>query len=368
MSLYLRARRLVKRFLARWARPTDAAGEPLIRLTGPDSQPNTNALRVLTRDIEAMKLNIKNFGYELARERYSRRAHGTSGNAPVKVGLRSKATTQSDIESPWLDYWCTRLKIEPLYHRKVWELCYVLQALWERGMLAESKRGLGFGCGQEPLPSLMAAHGVRVTATDLPLEMSVERGWKTGEHAGELGKLHFPDLVPREQFDALVELLYFDMNHIPDSLESKYDFCWSICAYEHLGSIEKGLRFVRESLKTLKPGGVAVHTTEFNFLNDKDTIDNWSTVLFQRKHFEQVAAELERSGHRVEPLDFDVGDGAIDRYIDIPPYGWDLKKPGPWFDAVDQRAHLKLNVDGFACTCFGLIVVKKGSEPGPAVG
>jgi hypothetical protein len=54
-----------------------------------------------------------------------------------------------------------------------------------------------------------------------------------------------------------------------------------------------------------------------------------------------------------------VGDGAIDRYIDIPPYSWDLKKPTAWFDSLGQRAHLKLNVDGFACTCFGLIVVKE---------
>jgi 2-polyprenyl-3-methyl-5-hydroxy-6-metoxy-1,4-benzoquinol methylase len=362
MNLYLRARWLVKRLSASWARPTQGTVGNLLRPTDSYSQPNTNELRLLTRDIEAMKLNIKNFGYELARERYARRPHGISGDAPVKVDLRSKPTTQADMESPWLDYWCAKLKIEPLYHRKVWELCYVMQALWERGMLAEGKHGLGFGCGQEPLPSLMAAHGVRVTATDLAPKMAAGRGWmETGQHTSELRKLHFPHLVSKDRFDSLVDLQYVDMNDLPDSLANKYDFCWSICAYEHLGSISNGLRFVKESVKTLKPGGVAVHTTEFSYLNDRETIDNWPTVLFQQKHFEQVAAELERSGHRVEPLDFDVGDGAIDRYIDIPPYSWDLKTPSSWFDSFSQRAHLKLNVDGFACTCFGLIVVKKQS-------
>jgi SAM-dependent methyltransferase len=345
MNIYLRARWLLKRFVAPWR----------------SSRPNTDEFRVLTRDIEAMKLNIKNFGYELAREVSSGRRHRPPADAPVKIGLRSKPTTQADMDSPWLDYWCAKLKIEPVYHRKVWELCYVLQALWERGMLAESRHGLGFGCGKEPLPSLMAAHGVRVTATDLPPQMAAGRGWvETGQHTSELNNLHFPHLVSRERFDSMVDLLYVDMNDIPESLESKYDFCWSICAYEHLGSIANGLRFVKESLKALKPGGVAVHTTEFSFLNDQETIDNWPTVLFQQKHFERLAAELERSGHKVEPLDFDVGDGAIDRYIDIPPYhSWDLKKPSSWFDSMSQRAHLKLNVDGFACTCFGVIVVKK---------
>jgi 2-polyprenyl-3-methyl-5-hydroxy-6-metoxy-1,4-benzoquinol methylase len=349
MNISDRAKRLLKQIVA-----------PSLRLTTESSQPNTHELRVLTRDIEAMKLNIKNFGYELARSVSSQRPPRKSADAPVRVGLRSKATTQADMESPWLDYWCAQLKIEPVYHRKVWELCYVLQALWERGMLAESKHGLGFGCGQEPLPSLMAAHGVRVTATDLEPQMAAGRGWvETGQHTSELAKLHFPDLVSKERFDSRVDLVYVDMNDIPDSLAGKYDFCWSICAYEHLGSIENGLRFVRESLKTLKPGGVAVHTTEFSFLNDRETIDNWPTVLFQQKHFERVAADMARAGHRVEPLDFDVGDGAIDRYIDIPPYSWDLKKPTAWFDSLGQRAHLKLNVDGFACTCFGLIVVKE---------
>jgi len=306
-----------------------------------------------------MKLNIKNFGYELARDMHSRRSRAPSSDSPVRVGLGSKPTTQADMESAWLEYWCKQLQMEPIYHRKLWELCYVMQALWERGMLAEARHGLGFGCGQEPLPSLMASYGVRVTATDLAPQMAAGRGWvETGQHTSELRKLYFPHLVEKERFDALVDLQYVDMNDIPDGLANNYDFCWSICAYEHLGSIENGLRFVKESVKTLKPGGVAVHTTEFSYLNDRETIDNWPTVLFQQKHFEQVAAELERAGHQVAPLDFDVGNGAIDRYIDIPPYSWDLKKPSSWFDSFGQRAHLKLNVDGFPCTCFGLIVVK----------
>ncbi len=58
-------------------------------------------------------------------------------------------------------------------------------------------------------------------------------------------------------------------------------------------------------MRTLKPGGLAVHTTEFNFLDEEHTIDNWPTVLYQRAHFERLAEALRADGHRVAPLDFD---------------------------------------------------------------
>jgi hypothetical protein len=165
-----------------------------------------------------------------------------------------------------------------------------------------------------------------------------------------------PHLVAREDFDARVSLRHVDMNAIPADLAG-YDFCWSICAMEHLGSIAKGLAFVRNSLDAIRPGGLSVHTTEFNFSNDLETVDNWGTVLFQRAHFEEIAAQLTAEGHYVAPLDFDVGNLPLDKFIDIPPYQHD------WPDALHaswhtDAPHLKLSIDGFPATCFGLIVIK----------
>ena len=51
------------------------------------------------------------------------------------------------------------------------------------------------------------------------------------------------------------------MRDLPDDLGS-FDFIWSSCSFEHLGSLGEGERFVLEALRFLKPGGVAVHTTE----------------------------------------------------------------------------------------------------------
>ena len=117
--------------------------------------------------------------------------------------------------------------------------------------------------------------------------------------------------------------------------------------------------FIENSLRTLKPGGLAVHTTEYNYTNEVESLDHWPTVFFQDKHFEQLAEKLKGKGYEVADLSFDIGNKPLDRYIDIPPYsegeGWITK--ANWGN-VNQHAHLKLSVDGFPCTSFGMIINK----------
>ena len=145
------------------------------------------------------------------------------------------------------------------------------------------------------------------------------------------------------------------MNDIPKDLHRQFDFCWSVCAFEHLGSIQKGLDFVRESVKLLKPGGIAVHTTEFNYSEEEKTIDNWGTVLFRKKDFIALKESLEKDGYEVPPLSFDVGKTPVDWFIDVPPY------PGEkgYFDDTMASLHLKLMVDGFPSTCYGVVVRRR---------
>ena len=351
MSLYKNRRisdKEVKDLLASLVQPTV------------NEQPNLHALNLLVRDLKAIHLNVKNFGYLLAREI---RDVYESDDPPAiqrKIGLQSKLTTQADIESDWLRYWCQQLKIQPIYHRKIWELCYVAQAIYEYSSFDEPRSGIGFGCGEEPLPSLFASFGHTITVTDLHPDRVKGLGWaETAQHTDNLGKVHFADIIDRATFDRQVNLKYVDMNAIPKDLDEQYDYCWSVCALEHLGSISKGLDFVKNSMRVLKPGGVAVHTTEFNYTNEPETIDNWPTVIFQQNHIEKLADELHKSGYEMAPLNFNAGDGILDRFIDIPPYsfgeGWLNRET--WGD-VNQGAHLKMSLDGFPCTCIGLIVRK----------
>ena len=329
---------------------------PLFSLVNEQSHPNPNELWVLLRDLNNAKLTIKFFGYELGRA-LSAALPPPTGLAPRHVGLRSKPSTQEDLESDWAAYWLGELKCARLFHRKLWEFAYVLQALHDNGHLQSGARGLGFGCGEEPLPSYFANHGLHITVTDLDPRESAARGWiDTNQHTSSIDLVYQSHLVSRERFDRHVTLRHVDMNAIPPDLRD-YDFCWSICALEHIGSIEKGLDFIENSLRTLRPGGTAIHTTEFNFLNDEQTIDDWPTVLFQKRHFRELAERLERQGHHVAALDFDFGDKPLDKFIDVPPYNynWNSYQQEVWKSEVH---HLKVSVDGFACTCFGIIVRK----------
>jgi len=88
-----------------------------------------------------------------------------------KYPLVSKVCTQSDIESPWCVNWASVFNREHIYHRQIWEYAYVTQALYNAGMLQPGKKGIVFGCGREPLISLFASRGCKITATDAPQKL-----------------------------------------------------------------------------------------------------------------------------------------------------------------------------------------------------
>jgi len=312
-------------------------------------QPQMSYFNERLRAYEFALLNIKQLGYEFGRQLGAVNFRRDVKSPPDTV-LKSSLCTQTDVESEWFAFWCGEIKSAPIYHRKLWELCYISQAIWTHGKFSSGSRGLGFGCGEEPLPSVFAKYGVHVLATDLDQARPEAKGWReTGQHSDSAESLRNRNICSDERLLANIAFRPVDMNDIPQDLDGQFDFCWSSCALEHVGSIEKGLKFIENSLRTLKPGGVAVHTTEFN-LGDGETIDNWGTVLFQKKHFVDFAAHLESRGFQVSPLDFNSGNKVLDGFVDIPPWGHEAVK------LSDPSVHLKLSVDGFVCTSIGLIV------------
>ena len=293
-----------------------------------------------------VRSNVKALGYQYARS-LLKDLSAPDNLSSAKVGLTSKACQQEDIESIWFAYWCQQMQVPVVYHRKMWEFCYILQVLYDYDLLKSGIKGLGFGCGEEPLPSLLAAYDIEITATDLNPQESAAKGWlDTNQNASSVEKIWDSKLCVRELFEKNVSLRYVDMNHIPTDLENSYDFCWSACALEHLGSIDNGLRFIEESIKTLVAGGVCIHTTELNYLQEEKTVDNCGTVLFRKKDFIKLVQSLTSQGHQVAPLNFEIGSGFLDQFIDIPPY------------EKTQDAHLRLLVDSFVTTSFGIIIKK----------
>ena len=175
--------------------------QQLLALVDDKQRPNINELWRIAKDIEGIKLNIKFFGYELAERLINALPSDNNPPDPGFVGFKSKASTQDDIELEWVCYWAKRLGIGVVYHRKVWELCYVMQALSERGVLRPGARGLGFGCGQEPIPSLLASMGVDVNVTDSEPHAAQEKGWlTTNQHATALDVCFLANLVERSPF------------------------------------------------------------------------------------------------------------------------------------------------------------------------
>ena len=334
----------------------DTRVHELLSLFTSDASPNVHRLRSLANAIEPLAFNIKQMGYALARQL----ADALPPRGPTearRVDLPSSLSTQTAIESDWVAHWCNELKVPVVYHRKIWELAFVLQSIHDRGHIRPGARGLGFGCGTEALPSYFAAHDVSILATDQAPQSAERAGWvHTGQHTTALEQCFMPHLVDRAHFDRNVAMRFVDMNDIPDDLID-FDFCWSICALEHLGSIELGLRFIENSMATLKPGGLAVHTTEYNIRPDGPTVDNWPSVAFQRRHLEDVAERLRRDGHEVAPFDFDLGDGPLDHFVDLPPHVHELPEElARW---LGPPAHLKVALDSMIVTCVGLVIRKR---------
>jgi len=253
----------------------------------------------------------------------------------------SQLCTSDQMTGPYYEDICARIHEVPRPHRKVWEFVFIMAVLSRYGKVQPGMRLLGFGVGCETLPAVFASLGAKVVATDAPTSTIANHGWQTtNQHASDLEALYRPHVLSHEQFQELVTFEAVDMNAIPSHL-TNFDGCWSACAFEHLGSIDKGLDFVANSIKALKPGGIAVHTTEFNLSSNDKTFDRNHLALFRRQDFERLAVRLVDEGHKVWPLNLYPGSTEVDAHIDLPPY---------------DMPHLKLEVAGYVTTSFGIIV------------
>lgn len=201
------------------------------------------------------------------------------------------------------------------------------------------------------MSALFAARGCEVLATDLhPAATTGDRAvWReTGQHAANRELLNARCVCPPGAFAERVRLRYLDMTDVPDDLTG-FDFVWSACALEHLGSLEAGMRFVERSLRCLKPGGVAVHTTEFNVLSDHATVEDGPAVIYRRRDIEELAGRVAALGCRMADRDYFAGDTPADWRPDYYPYG--------------SRPHVKVYLFGFVATSFGLIIEKPIDAP-----
>lgn len=254
----------------------------------------------------------------------------------------SQLCTAAQFYSSEYKRWADEMAVPVVLHRKQWEFVYILSVLNHYGKLNTGVTGLGFGCGKEPIASVMANYGCKIVLSDLDLQDASQKGWvSTNQHSVQLKDLHNEGVCEWEVFKENASFMTIDMNNIPGDLP-KFDFIWSSCALEHLGSLRHGIDFIIKSSRYLKSGGIAVHTTEYNLSSNEETINSENLCFYRKKDIEELVEELSTKDFDIVPVNFFCGDRVEDGFIDVPPYNSDI--------------HLKLLVSTLVSTSIGLII------------
>ena len=306
----------------------------------------------LQRYVQTLHEELKAFEALILAQHKSK--YGTVDDSTLHKGyLYSAVARRQDLLA--FENWAIEMSIDYSHmNRAYWQYVFVAQALFERGMLRNGKSGLGFAVGTELLPALFARFGAKIMATDLNDNHPQAEIWSSiGARSESLSMLEHPEVCDKDTFYQNVSFMPLDMNNIPDNIKD-FDFCWSNCAFEHLGSEKLGREFIINTLNVLKPGGVSVHTTEFHLAGDESIDEIPYCTLFGKNFFDSLRDEITSMGHYFAPLDYRLGNHPEDDYV-------------YWLDQPAAQ-HFKLSVDGHLSTSIGIIIIKNANQDGASVG
>lgn len=222
--------------------------------------------------------------------------------------------------------------------RARWEQVWIVSLLATEGLIAPGKRGLGLQVARERVAALVASRGVEVVATSDEVAdaeaAETRRTW-----------LFYPEVCHIEEFDRLVRFTGLELDALPRMAEGGFDFCWSIGVTSRLRSIEATLAFFEASLAPLRPGGLALHTFNFNLASDGPTLETRNLVLLRRRDIEALADRLMQAGHRLLPFNTHPGIEKQDERVRVEKEG----TPG-----------LRQRHGNMVATSFGLAIRKAG--------
>lgn len=148
-----------------------------------------------------------------------------------------------------------------LRHRKLWEWIHGVAGMVRLGRLQPSTHALGIAVGHEPVIYWLANRVSRVVATDLYRGTFADNE-ATPDVLRDPDK-YAPYAYPRER----VRFLPMSGTDICFGDET-FDLVFSFCSIEHFGSRANSARALREMARVLRPGGIAVVSTEV-LLNDQ---------------------------------------------------------------------------------------------------
>lgn len=260
----------------------------------------------------------------------------------------SQICTYQQMQTEVYKRWCRDLNIPARSHRKYWEYVYIMRVLEVENLLKAGVKALGFGVGQEPMIPVFAKRELNCLVTDLEPSAAAEKGWsQTEQHFSLVEQFAEFGTCSVETIKNQINHRFVDMNSIPADLrQGQFDFVWSCCALEHLGSLDAGLRFIESSLESVKPGGLAIHTTEFNVSSTELTVDHEATVLYRKQDIEGLISRLKSRGHEIS-VNWSTGSHEFDKIYDVPPF--------------HPHLHLKVKLDQYVTSSIGLIIRKAHS-------
>jgi hypothetical protein len=245
---------------------------------------------------------------------------------PDPSRVSSKLASVREGSSEWCQSYLKEMNEFPYRtHRKQWEFCWTAFVLDKFGMIDRKRsRGLGFAVGKEPLPSYFVKRGVDLVVTDMPADLTSADAWsQTNQHSSRLMDTFRAGIVDAETYRKKAKFMPVNMNAVPRSLlTGNFDFLWSCGSLEHIGPIQKGRAFIIESLKALRVGGIAVHTTEFalNTLNPLPPLGPDLSV-WVKQDVDALEADLKGAGGElIGPVDYRIGTSNLDLSVDKSPY------------------------------------------------
>ena len=205
-----------------------------------------------------------------------------------------------------------KLSSEGFIHRKDWEWALGIIAMRRFGKLNEKSTAIGVGSGREAILFYLANKVKHVYATDL----YKVRNWM------EAAPSDFPEnpkkYAPFPYKEDALTVLRMDGTKLEFPSES-FDIAFSFSSIEHFGGGKNNhsgaLRSLKEMERVLKPGGLAVITTEY-IINDKEHPEFFN----RRTIYSDLIDKLERL-KLVEPLDLRITTKTLDTVIDYSSIG-----------------------------------------------
>ncbi len=148
------------------------------------------------------------------------------------------------------------------YHRKQWEFVVIYLNLLMNKKINKNMTGASFGAGREPLIYLIGSEVKDFTATDLYV---YNTGWQTAKIKEQQSCRDFVmEKSPKNLDVSNIKVEEMDMRDLNFSDES-LDFCYSSCAFEHIGHEADFIKHLEEVKRVLNEDGVYVMTTEYLF-------------------------------------------------------------------------------------------------------